>query len=159
MQLYRAGRPLAEIGRELGLTEKGVQYRVQQLVRAGELERRPALPRGPYQTTAEQVEELRRRYEAGETWAELADWLGVTEQTLEHRLKMAGVELDRAPPRWETAQHWPWPLTLEEVAIRMFGSGDAISRRRASHNVHNWLAQGKLVSLGWARYDLSRREQ
>lgn len=120
--------------------------------------RNPDNPRGPYRRTREQQDEVRRRYEAGETWEEIGTALGLTTEGVRDRLHQAGVSLDRRTPRWEAAQDWPWPLSLEEIALRLYGEHDAGARRRAGSVVGNWVRLGFLVRVGWARYGLRPEE-
>ncbi len=94
-------------------------------------------------------------YERGDTWQEMATVLGLTLEGVRDRLVEAGAPFNRRPPRWEVAQHWPWPLSLSEVAQRFYGQADAGARRRARTLVGNWLARGWLVRVGWGRYGLS----
>lgn len=111
-------------------------------------------PRGPYRKPPGQLERVAELYAGGATWAEIAAELGVSIETVRNRLREAGVPPARRTPRWETARDWPWPLTLEEVALRLYGQHDAAARRRAGSVVGNWLRLGFLVRVGWARYGL-----
>lgn len=96
-------------------------------------------------------------YERGDSREAMAAALGMTVQAIQYRLKEAGVTPSRRTPRWEAAQGWPWPLTLADVAQRLYGAQGATERRRARTLVNNWLTEGKLVRVGWAQYDLAQR--
>lgn len=154
--MYQAGASYAEIAAELGLTKKGVSYRVGQLIAAGLLERRVVKKSGPNRKTRDEAQQIAERYAGGESWADIAASLGITTQTLSYRLEQSGIQPNRVTPRWVDAQHWPWPLTLAEVAQRLYGNESAADRRHARMLVTGWLASGKLERIGWARYDKPR---
>lgn len=116
--------------------------------------RNPDHARGPYRQTRSGRAQLLEMYERGDSWRDMAAALGLTTEGLRDRLAQAGVTLDRRAPRWEAAQHWPWPLTLMEVADRLYGETDAGARRRARTLIGNWLDRGWLVRVGWGRYGL-----
>ncbi|MBI0447140.1 hypothetical protein D9600_14545 [Deinococcus sp. DB0503] len=96
------------------------------------------------------------RWSARALAAELGEGSPRRVQRIVAEMEAAGwtVTRDRRTPRWETARDWPWPLTLEEVALRLYGETDAGARRQARTLVGNWLRLGFLVHVGWARYGL-----
>lgn len=150
-ELYQAGRTYTEIVRELHISRATLIQRVEMLIESGALTPRPGM-RGPYRRPEGQAERVAELYAGGATWAEAGEALGISHETARTRLHTAGVRPSRRTPRWEAAQGWPWPLTLEEVALRLYGEHDAGARRRAGSVVGNWVRLGFLVRVGWARY-------
>ncbi len=91
---YRSGETLMEIGRSLGVSHGVIRYC---LVRAGV----PRRHRGGYRPRVDfsiPFEEVVGRYRAGISVRELAPRVGVSESTLERRLREAGILMGRGGP-------------------------------------------------------------
>lgn len=87
LDLYRSGKPIKDIAADLHLS----RHQVAQHLRQEGIKVRGVL------WTDEEILEMKRRYEAGETLQEIADAFGATVPTVRQRIMAHGVRMRTTP--------------------------------------------------------------